>query len=558
MGLGVNFHCEPANVTMNPVFQIIRPRGSLFRTMGLIAASLLTLHIVFSASAATAQVLRRGNGTEPATLDPHRAAGVPESNILRDLFEGLVTEGPAGELLPGAAERWEVSADGTIYTFYLRSEGRWSNGEPVTAEDFRFSLRRGVAPATASDYSFILSPIRNAEDITSGRIAEPEALGVRVIDERTLEITLKAPTPYFLALLAHTMAYPVHRASLEKHGVRFTRPGNLVGNGAYRLVEWRPQDRVRLIRNENYRAAATVSIPEVHYYPTEDQNTELRRYRAGELDMTATVPIDQLDWVKQNLPGDYKVAPYLGTYYYVLNVAKPPFKNNPNLRWALSLAINRQILTDKVTKGGQIPAFGWIPPGVQNYQPQKMDQAEMDQEQRERLARGMYRAAGYLPNNPLEVEILYNTSEGHKMIAVAIAAMWRKALGVRTRLVNREWKVYLNSRKQGDFMIARAGWIGDYNDANTFAELMLSDSGINDAGYNNPDYDVSVRKAALTTDLKERVRLLESAERQLLADHPIIPIYHYVSQSLVRPEVKGWQSNILDHHASQHLRLDEP
>ncbi len=504
---------------------------------------------------AAEQILRRGNGAEPATLDPHKATGVTESNILRDLYEGLVAEAPDGTLVPGAAESWEIGPDGLEYTFRLQPEGRWSNGDPVTAEDFAFSFRRAADPATASDYAFILAPIRNAEDITAGKIDDPGRLGVTDVDARTLKIRLKAPTPYFLGMLTHSMAHPVHRPSLEEYGDRFTRPGNLVSNGPYRLAEWSPQERIVLRKSETYRDRGEIAIEEVHYYPTEDQSAELRRYRADELDMTGTVPLEQLNWVRENLPGDYRVSPYLGTYYYVFNLAKPPFQDNPALRRALALAINRELLTEKITRAGQIPAYGWVPPGVLGYEAQRMTQAALSHGERIALAKELYAQAGYSDADPLEVEILYNTSEGHKKIAIAIAAMWRQALGVRTRMVNREWKVYLNSRQQGQFQIARAGWIGDYNDANTFAELMLSDSGINDAGFANAEYDRLVRRAALTPDPAERAGLLQNAERVLLEVLPVLPIFFYVSQSLVKPYVLGWEPNILDHHPTRHLAV---
>jgi oligopeptide transport system substrate-binding protein len=509
----------------------------------------------FGQAASAPLVLKRGNGAEPATLDPHKSTGVTESNIQRDIFEGLVGESAKGELIPGAAERWTISTDGLEYRFQLRKDGRWQNGDPVAAEDFAYSLRRAVDPATASDYAFILAPILNAEAITAGK-APPDQLGVSAEGPLELKIRLKAPTPYFLGLLAHSTAYPVHRASLEKHGDRFTRPGNLIGNGPYQLVEWTPQSRVVLRKAKTYREADSIRIDEVHFYPIEDGNTELRRYRAGELDMTNSVPIDQLDWVFKNLPREYRVSPYLGTYYYAFNLAKPPFQGNKALRRALALALDRDILTSKVTKAGQIPAFGWVPPGVAGYQSQSLAEARISQADRITLAKKLYAEAGYSDQKPLEVEILYNTSEAHKQIAVAVAGMWKSALGVRTRLTNQEWKVYLSTRQQGNFQIARAGWIGDYNDANTFAEIFVTGAGLNEGGYSNPGYDRLVRQAALTAEPRARANLLQQAERTLLDDLPILPIYFYVSQALVKPHVTGWEPNILDHHPTRYLGLN--
>jgi oligopeptide transport system substrate-binding protein len=270
------------------------------------------------------------------------------------------------------------------------------------------------------------------------------------------------------------------------------------------------------------------------------------------------VPLDQLEWVLKNLPKDYRVSPYLGTYYYLFNLARPPFQDAKGLRRALTLALDRDILTSKVTRAGQIPAFGWVPPGVAGYRAQTLPEARMTQAERNALAKKLYTEAGYSNEKPLEVEILYNTSEGHKQIAVAISSMWKTAFGVRTKLTNQEWKVYLTSRQQGNFQLSRAGWIGDYNDANTFAEIFVTGSGLNEGKYSNPEYDRIVRQAALTAEPRARANLLQRAEAILLDDLPLLPIYYYVSQALVKPHVRGWESNILDHHASKYFSLAKP
>lgn len=499
------------------------------------------------------QVLRRGNGAEPQTLDPHRAQGVPESNILRDLFEGLVSEAPDGSLVPGVAERWEVSGDGLVYTFHLRPAARWSNGDPVTAEDFVFSLRRSVDPATLSLYSSILAPLENAAAITRGELPA-ERLGVRALDPQTLEIRLGAPTPYLLGLLTHSTTYPVHRPSLEQAGERFARPGALVGNGAYVLADWVVQSHVRLRRNPQYWNDAATRIDEVWYYPIENYDAELKRYRAGELDITEAVPFSQLDWIRANLGAELVIAPYLGSYYYGLNLTRPPFEGNPALRTALAMAIDRDIITGRVAGAGEIPAYGWVPP-VQGYTGQRPAWADWTQAERNAEAQRLFRAAGYGPERPLRVELLYNTNENHKRIAVAIASMWKQVLGVETSLVNQEWKVFLDRRARRDTQIFRAGWIGDYNDANSFASLMYSSNGQNDPGYASPRYDALLDAAATERDPAARRELLETAERQLLEDLPVIPIYFYVSKHLVKPRVGGFVPNIMDHHATKDLFL---
>jgi oligopeptide transport system substrate-binding protein len=499
-------------------------------------------------------VLRLGNGAEPQTLDPHRAEGVPESDILRDLYEGLVGEAPDGSLVPGAAESWAISDEGLVYTFTLRADARWSNGDPVTAGDFEFGLRRSIDPATLSRYSSILFPVVNAEAVANGDLP-PEALGVRAVDERTLEIRLNAPTPYLLGLLTHSTTYPVHRPSLEAYGDRFARPGKMVGNGAYQLTDWMVQSHVRLDRNPYYWDAANAEIDTVYYYAIENPDAELKRYRADELDITEALPYNQLTWVRENLGDQLVISPYLGSYYFGYNLTRPPFENAKELRTALAMAIDREILAERVTGAGEIPAYGWVPP-VAGYAGQQPDWASWTQAERNARAQELYSQAGYSVARPLRVEILYNTNENHKRISVAIASMWKQVLGVETSLVNQEWKVFLETRnRKTDTEVFRAGWIADYNDAYSFAQLMHSNNEQNDSGYNNPVYDELLDRASQEQDPAERAALMEAAERVLLEDLPIIPIYFYVSKHLVKPWVVGFTPNIMDHHATKDLAV---
>ena len=501
---------------------------------------------------AALQVLHKGNGAEPQTLDPHKVEGVPASNILRDLFEGLTSEAPNGDIIPGAAESWEISADGLVYTFKLRPSARWSNGDPVTAQDFVFGFQRSLDPATLSRYTTILAPVENATQVASGELPV-DALGVSALNDYTVQIRLTAPAPYFLGVLNHSVTYPVHQASVEKFGDRYARPGNLVGNGAYTLDEWIVQSHIKLVRNPNYWDDASTTINEVFYYALENQATELKRYRADELDFTNELPYNQLTWIRQNLPDELVLAPYLGSYYYGLNVTQPPFRDNPKLRQALALAIDRDIITRQVTGAGEIPAYGWVPP-VNHYEGQKMLGADLTQAERNTLAQQLYGEAGYGPENPLTVQFLYNTHQNHKSIGVAVASMWKEALGVQTELINEEWKVFLETRrKRIDTQIFRGGWIGDFNDAVTFAEMFYSTNGLNDSGYNNPEYDGLLDMAAREADLDKRAALLQNAEQVLLADLPLIPIYFYVNKRLVKPWVGGFQSNIMDHHYTKDM-----
>jgi oligopeptide transport system substrate-binding protein len=299
-----------------------------------------------------------------------------------------------------------------------------------------------------------------------------------------------------------------------------------------------------------------VVLEEVYYHATEDQSSELKRFRAGELHWTNEVPLAQVRWIRENMPEQFHISTYLGVYYYGFNVTQPPFKANPDLRRALTMAIDREILTEKVTRLGEQPAYSWVPPGVNNYAAQTPDWASWTQEERLAEARRLYAKAGYGPDKPLRIELRYNTSENHKKVAVAMAAMLKQALGVRVNLINEEWKVFLQTRKQKRItQLFRAGWIGDYDDAYTFAELLHTKHGINDSGYSNPEYDALLEQASIEADEQQRRELLQQAEQVLLEDLPILPIYFYVSKRMISPLVDGYAPNIMDHHYSKNFRL---
>ncbi len=502
-------------------------------------------------------VLRRGNGAEPESLDPHKARSVQAADVLRDIGEGLVGYSASGELIAAAAERWQVSEDGRQYDFWLRPEARWSNGETVTAEHFVYSFRRLVNPETAAFYAQSLGEVESAIDIISGNQA-PGGLGVEALDEFRLRIKLKNATPYFLGLLTHWSTFPVHPASIAEHGDAFARAGNLLSNGAYKLDAWELGSVIHLSRNENYWNNAGTAIDKVRHYVTPEPQVELNRYRAGELDMTVTVPPEAFAAIKDERPDELRVAPYLGVYYYGLNLTREPFKDNAKLREALSMAIDREILTEKITKRGEAPAYSWVPPGVDNYQAIRAPYADMNDDERYSTARRLYKESGYDKNNPLEVEIRYNTSETHQRIALAVQSMWREVLGFEATLINEEWQVLLsNMRAREVTQVFRSAWNGDYNDAHTFLQVMLGGNTANMTGYASEKYDSLMQRAAEQTDLGRRQLYLEEAERVLLADHPVIPLYFYVSKHLVSPRVGGWGDNVLDYHYSQHLSIAE-
>lgn len=500
-----------------------------------------------------AEGLERGNGPEPSTLDPHRCPEVACGNVLRDLFEGLVAEDGGGRLVPGLAERWEVSADGRTWTFHLREGARWSNGEPLDAPQVLASLRRAFSPATAAPFAGHLDAIENAGAVQRGELP-PGRLGVTAPDARTLvfRLTRSADLPRLLTL---PMAYPVYLPALAEHGAQHTRPGKLVSNGAYRLAAWLPQASVTLERNPHFREPAP--IPRVRFHVTEDAGSELRRFEAGGLHLTETVPPQPLPQLRERFGGQLRISPYLGSFWLGFNLTRPPFKDQPALREALSLAVDRDILTRHVTALGEQPAFGLVPPGTAGYTPPVPAMARATQAQREERARALYAQAGYSPENPLQVELRYNTSTPHRRLALAVAAMWREVLGARVTLRNEEWKVFVGTRRQRVVtQVFRGGWIADVDDARNFLDNFRAGSASNWTGYADPRFDALLDAADAAPTLAARRQHLREAEARLLDAHAILPLYFYTSKHLVRPEVRGFEANALDRHPSRFLTLE--
>lgn len=524
------------------------------RTLHRASACAAALLLASTALASAQNVLYRGNDTDPSTLDHHRTSTVSEAHLLRDLYEGLVTYDAAGEVIPGSAESWEISEDGLTYTFHLRDGARWSNGDPVTAGDFLFAFRRIMDPATAAGYASVLFDILNAEDIAGGNMAIEE-LGVAAPDDQTLVITLRNPTPYFLELLTHQTGKPLHQASVEQFGDDFVRPGNLVTNGAYMLESFTPNDRIVMQKNPHFWDAENVAIDTIHYIPFEDRSACLRRFEAGEVHICSDVPAEQMTYMKENLPDNLRIAPYLGTYYLPVKVRVEKL-SDPRVRQAISMVIDREFIADQVWQGTMLPAYSLVPPGIANYldDAPRLPYADDDLLDREDAALALLEEAGVDPST-LTIELRYNSSENNKNTMAAVADMLSH-IGISATLTEMEGSTYFNYlREDGPFEIVRAGWIGDYNDPQNF--LFLNESGVsfNYPRWSNEEYDSKMRAAAETTDLEARARILAEAETIYLENVPSIPILYYSSRALVADNVTGWVDNLMDNHATRWLAL---
>ncbi|QFT00970.1 Periplasmic murein peptide-binding protein precursor [Labrenzia sp. THAF191b] len=528
----------------------------MFKSMRVTALA-AALMAATSITAVAEVVYHRGNTADPETLDQHKTSTVYEAHILRDLYEGLVAYGADGQIIPGVASEWKVSDDGKTYTFMLRDDAKWSNGDPVVAGDFVFSLQRIMNPETGAKYANVLYPILNAEKVNKGE-AKPEELGVKAVDDHTLEIALESPTPYFIDLLGHQTGLPVHPASVEKFGSDFVKAENIVTNGAFTLAEFVPNAHVKAVKNPHFHDADQVKIDTVFFYPTEDRGAALRRFQAGELHTNNDAPTEQVAFMRENLGDQFRVAPYLGTYYYALNHEDEVLKN-PDVRQALSMAIDREFLADEIWGSTMVAGYSFVPPGIGNYgDPAYADYKDMSQIDREEKAIELLTNAGFGPDNPVELTINYNTSENHKNTAVAIADMW-KPLGVNVKLINTDTKThYAMLRDRQDFDVARAGWIGDYSDPQNFLFMVESDNdGFNYARYNNPEYDALMDEAAVTVDLEKRADILKKAEELFMRDLPFIPMMYYGSMNLVSDKMAGFEDNLLNIHPSRWMSISE-
>ncbi|WP_455853267.1 ABC transporter substrate-binding protein [Pantoea endophytica] len=480
------------------------------------------------------------NGSEVATLDPQKAEGVPESNVMRNLLEGLVETDNNGQLVPGVAQQWQ-SEEGRIWTFTLRDDARWSNGQPVTAQDFVYSWQRLADPKTASPYASYLQAahVANVDAILSGKAA-PAELGVKALDDRHLQVTLSEPVPYFVAMLAHSAMKPVYRPAIEQWGEQWTQPQHYVGNGAFTLSEWVVNEKIVVKRNPLYWDNAHTVMEKGVFLPLSSENSDINRYRSGGTDMTnSVVPPEMFKKLQQDLGDEVKISPLLCTFYYEINNKKAPF-DDARVRAALKLTLDRDIIAQKIMGQGQIPAYGLTPPFTHGITLSPPAWAQQTQSERNASAKQLLADAGFNQQNPLRFTLLYNTSEQNKRQAIAAASMWQKNLGAVVTLQNQEWKTLLETRHQAQYDVVRATWCADYNEPSTFLNMLLSGSSINTAFYHSPAFDQLMQQTLTSADEAKRASLYQQAEAQLDKDSPIVPVYYRVSVRLVKPWVGGF------------------
>ncbi len=522
------------------------------RLLGTIAtAGVLTLGL----TAAQAATLRISNGGQVGSLDPAKIDGDWEDRVVGDYLEGMMTQDPEDHPVPGEAASYTVSPDGLTYTFKIRDDAKWSDGVPVTSADFIEGMQRELDPAAAHDYAYMQYPLKNAEAYNSKKIADFSQVGIKALDDKTVQYTLGQPTPYFLQLLMHSTAFPVPKHVVDKVGDDWVKMENIVANGPYKPVENVPGSYIHSVKNPDYWDAKDVQIDDVFYYVLEDQTAALNRYRAGEFDVLTDFPTDQYQWIKDNLGDQAHVKPYLSVYYYVMNQSKPPL-NDKNIREALSLAVNREAITNDIMGTGQVPAYSWVPPGTADYTGAAYAPAweELSYDDRIAKAKQLMEAAGYSDANPLKLQIKYNTNDNHKKIAVAIAAMWQQ-IHVDAELFNSETRVHYDALQSGDFQVGRAGWQMDFSDPDNMLQLLETGNGNNYGRYSNKDFDALITQESGMLDLDARAAIMHKAEAIAMDDFSVIPIYFDVSKLIVSPKIKGYVDNAQDIHRTRYLSI---
>jgi len=503
------------------------------------------------------QIMHIGNGTEPSSVDPHTSTGVPEYHIQMALFEGLVAKHPKTlEIMPAVADTWQISDDGLVYTFHIRENAKWSNGEKLVADNFVKSWHRALLPALANEYVESLFVLKNAEKFFRQEVKNFSDVGVKALDDNTLRIELGNPTPYFLQLLDHHSMFPVHIDTISKFSPiderdsTWTRPENFVGNGPFVVHEWTPGKVFSVTANPYYWDAKMVKLKEIRFYPIEQLLAEERMFKAGQLHKTEWMPYAKIEKYKKAHNPEYVTFPYLATYFYMFNVTKPPM-NDVRVRKALAYSIDRRAITKNITKGEQIPAFALTPPDVLGYTARAKMSYDLE------LAKKLLAEAGY-PNGEgmPPIELIYNTSEDHQKVAQAVQQMWKKNLNIHVTLQNQEWKVFLNNQKLLNYQITRMAWVGDYVDPNTFLEIFITNGGNNRSGWSNKKYDELIRAATSAKTREERYEMFQEAEKILVDEAPLIPVYNYSTNNLLSTDVKGYDMNIMDYHPYKYLYLE--
>ncbi|MEX0528719.1 ABC transporter substrate-binding protein [Raoultella terrigena] len=524
--------------------------------VGLLAAAAPTLAAQVPAGTALAekQELVRNNGSEPSSLDPHKVESDVEFNIISDLFDGLVSVSPAGEIQPRLAAKWD-NKDNTVWTFHLRPGVTWSDGTAITAQDIVWSWQRLVSPATASPYASYPGNMHivNAQDIAQGK-KTPDTLGVKALDDATLEVTLSQPNAAFLPMLAHPSLVPIDKVLVSRFGEKWTKPEHMVTSGAYKLSRWVVNERIVAEHNPRYWDNAATVINKVTYLPISSEAADVNRYKAGEIDIVFTLPINQFTQLKKTMGEQLNVSPQLATYYYEFNTTRPPF-NDPRVRLALNMALDKDIIAEKVLGQGQRPAWLISQPDIGGVKLHNPDYASWPRDKRIAEAKKLLSEAGYNDSHPLVFNLLYNTSESHQRVAIAASSMWKKNLGVEAKLQNQEWKTMLDTMHTHNFDAVRYAWIADYDDAATFLNNFRTGDSENTSQYSNPAYDEALRNAAKAPDVATRGKFYQQAEDLLGKDVPAVPVYHYVRTHLVKPWVGGFTPDKLGYYFTRDMYI---
>lgn len=498
-----------------------------------------------SSGAGGDQVFRMILGSEPPSLDPGLAQDNNSSTVLRPIYDGLTRKDENGEVKGAAAEKWEVSKDGLKYTFNLRKDAKWSNGDPVKASDFVFAWKRALDPAFAAPYAYQLYYIKNAEEYNTKKITDANQIGVKAVDDYTLEVELKAPTPYFDSLVSFYTYFPLNEKHVKATPKFAAEANTMVTNGAFTIKEWKHNDSITLAKNESYYGAKDIKLATVNMKILNDANTQLQMYNSGEIDWVGRpvgeIPVDKLPSLKADKTFGLQVKGIASSYYYEFNTKQAPF-DNAKIRKAFAMAIDRKSIVEKVTLGDQIPAFGFVPPGIKGEKKTfreevKDDYFKEDVNEAKKLLEEGLKEKG-LTKLP-QVTLIYNTSEAHKKIAEAVVDMWKKNLGADIKLENQEFGVYIKNRQTGNFQIARAGWGADYNDPMTYIDLLMTGGGNNNSKYSNAEYDKLVKEAQTTQDDKKRMEAMAKAEKLMVSEMPIIPVYYYTGIWAQKPYVKN-------------------